>query len=699
MQALLPALREDLKLFAAAANRDGSPAWMIQDPISNRFFRIGWIEFELLSRWSLRVPAMVLNQVAEQTALQPTQDDLNALVLFFRQHQLLRANDPAGVQVLVGMANKAKSSSWQWLLHNYLFFRVPLVRPQRFLQAITPWIGWLYSGSFFGVSCVVALLGLVLAARQWDVFLSTFQDFFSPAGLLGYALALMLAKTLHELGHAVVATKLGVRVAHMGVAFLVMWPMLYTDTGESWKLPDRKQRFRIAAAGMAAEFALAGFATLAWSLADEGSVKSALFFLATTSWILTLGINASPFMRFDGYFLLSDALDLPNLHQRSGELARAQLRRMLFGWHEQDSEHFEPGLRRFLIGFAWITWLYRLVVFVGIAIAVYVFFFKLLGIFLFIVEIIWFIARPVWMEMRLWAPRWRETRASFALGWLVFLGVIGVLMFLPWQRNVAGEAWLHAQQQQLIYSPFAARVAQVTKPGDVAVGTTLVSLDSPDTRSRASVSVLAAQSLALQLDQTVGRTDGAERRALLEQQLAQQVAQTSAENAELKRLDLQAPFAGQLVDLEPDIKPGVWVSANQPIGLLVDKSSWVIDALIEQKALARLRTADEARFYVRNLPNQPLLARVSAIDSTRAPSLPHAMMAADHGGRVAVTRQANGQIAPRDALYRVRLELLPNQALPQQMQLGQVRIEGERRSLAQDFWTSVVAVAVRESGF
>jgi putative peptide zinc metalloprotease protein len=699
---LLPALREDLKLFPATANRDGSPAWMIQDPVTNRFFRIGWLEFELLSRWSLRAPQVVLQTVASETPLQPTAEDLNELVQFFRQHQLVRASDAGSVDFLNRLAHKAKGSRASWLLHNYLFFRVPLVRPQRFLQAVAPVLGWLYSMPFFYVALAAALVGLMLAARQWDQFVHTFQDFFSPAGLLGYALALMVAKTLHELGHAVTATRYGVRVAHMGVAFLVLWPMLYTDTSESWRLDDRRKRFRIAAAGMAAEFALAGFATLGWSLASEGPVKSALFFLATTSWVLTLGINASPFMRFDGYFLLSDTLDLPNLHQRAGDLARAQMRRSLFGWKEPDPEVFEPALRRFLVAFAYITWLYRFVIFIGIAVAVYLFFFKLLGIFLFIVEILWFIARPVWMEMKHWGPRWKETRWTHALG-LGAVALTGLIVLLwPWQRDVTGEAWLHAQQQQIIYSPFPARVVAIHREGRADAGAALVTLDSPDTRSKALVSGLAAQTLALQLDQTVGRADGAERRALLAEQLQQQLAETAAQSAELKRLELQAAFDGQFVDLEPEIRPGVWITANQPIGMLVDSSRWVIDALVDQKSLARIRVGDVGRFHVRNQPGRRFDVKVRAIDSTRAQSVPHPMMAMDHGGRLAVAKQTNGSLVPRDSMYRVRLEPLDatSESVPMQsMALGSVRIEGERRSLVEDLWTAVAAVAVRESGF
>ncbi|MFV0371668.1 MAG: site-2 protease family protein [Azonexus sp.] len=229
--------------------------------------------------------------------------------------------------------------------------------------------------------------------------------------MLGFALALVVSKTLHELGHAVVATRLGVRVAHMGVAFLVMWPMLYTDTGESWRLRSHRQRLAISIAGVSVEMALAGLATLAWALLDDGALRQAALYLATTGWVLSLALNASPFMRFDGYFILSDVLDFPNLHERAGAQARVWLRRNLLGLNDPWPEMLARKTRRALIVFAFTTWLYRLIVFLDIALMVYFFFFKALGIFLMLVELVWFIARPAWSELAVWknvGPRCRR---------------------------------------------------------------------------------------------------------------------------------------------------------------------------------------------------------------------------------------------------------------------------------------------------
>lgn len=700
MVGALPALREDLRIAPAAPNRDGSPAWTLHDAAANRFFRIGFLEFAFLSRWRAGGdPAALLAQVRRETPLAAEPAQLAALDAFLRSQQLVRADGADDIARLVKAAAAARTSPAAWLLHHYLFFRVPLVHPQRFLARTLPAVGWVYSRGFAIATVVAALLGLMLAARQWDTFTHSLGASFGLDGLLGWIGALLVAKTLHELGHAYTATREGLRVSQMGIAFVVLWPMPYTDTGEAWKLADRGRRFRVAAAGIAAEFALAAWATLAWSLTSDGDLKSALFFLATTSWLLTLAVNASPFMRFDGYFLLSDALDLPNLHERSGALARAWLRRLLLGWDEPDPEVMSPRLRRGLVAFALVTWLVRLTVFVAIALAVYHFFFKLLGIVLFVVEIAWFIGRPVLQEMRVWRARRGETRMSRRIGAVLVLLVAGVALAWPWRLPVRAEGWLHAERQQLVYSPLPARVAQVREPGPVRAGELLALLDAPDVRGRAAQSAATVDALARSLDQTIGRADGHERRATIAEQLAQAVAEHDAQRAELKRLELRAAFDGVLGDRDPQVQPGAWVNASQPIAMLHAPDSWVVDALIDQHAIDRLREGATARFHRRGRWEPPLAAQVVAIDGSRAQSLPHPMLAAEHGGRLPTVRLPDGQLAPRDGVYRVRLRVDLPAGTTMPVALGTAVIDAEPRSLLRDWTTLIAAVMVRESGF
>ncbi|WP_446474042.1 hypothetical protein, partial [Acinetobacter baumannii] len=127
----------------------------------------------------------------------------------------------------------------------------PLLHPDAFLSATLPRVAPLFSHAFLLLTLAAGVLGLYLATRQADALAGSFSYFFSLEGLLSYGVAATFAKILHELGHAYTAKRMGLRVPTMGVAFLVMWPVLYTDTGETWKLAQPARRFAIASAGMA----------------------------------------------------------------------------------------------------------------------------------------------------------------------------------------------------------------------------------------------------------------------------------------------------------------------------------------------------------------------------------------------------------------------------------------------------------------
>ncbi|HEX7639591.1 MAG TPA: site-2 protease family protein, partial [Burkholderiaceae bacterium] len=397
----LPPLREELALLPGPVLADGQPSHTLHDPVRNQFFQIDWPTFEVLSRWHLGQAATVAAAISRDTTLQMDAQDVEDVVGFFQQHQLLQAG-PGHAAAFAGRLRQRRGSAWQWLLHNYLFFRIPLVRPDRWLGRWAPRLDFLYSPRFLGLTLAALAWGLVEVYRQWERFSATLVDTISPAGLARYGLTLAAVKLLHELGHAFTAKRLGCKVPSMGVAFLVMCPVAYTDTNEVWRLTRRRDRLAVGAAGVLTELAVAAWATLAWALLPDGDARSMAFLLATTTWIASIGVNASPFMRFDGYFLLSDWLGVPNLHARAFALARWQLREWLFALGEPAPEGLPRRRRIGLVLFAYATWLYRATVFLGIAALVYAFFIKAVGLLMFAVEMGWFLMMPLARELQAW---------------------------------------------------------------------------------------------------------------------------------------------------------------------------------------------------------------------------------------------------------------------------------------------------------
>ena len=689
-----PPLRDDLQLHAGAAFADGSPSWAIQDPVSNRFYRIGWLEYECLLRWHLP-PARIAEDICSRTILDVDTEQVSAFAQFLDQHNLLRAT-PRKIEQLQQRGSETKWKSAKWWLHTYLFVRLPLIRPQRLLQALLPWLAPLFTRTALWVVICATLLGLLLVARQWQTFTHSFMDMLSPAGLAGFALALIVSKTLHEMGHALVATRLGVRVAHMGVAFVVLWPMLYTDTSESWRLKSHHHRLALSVAGIATEVALAGLATLAWGLLDDGPLRQAMLYLATTGWILSLALNISPFMRFDGYFIASDLMNFPNLHERAGAMAKAWIRRTLLGLNAPDPEPFQPAVRWKLRLFAYVTWVYRLVVFLGIAFAVYYFFFKALGIFLLFVELWWFVAKPVWTEIMVWKKRWPEVRRPHRLALWSLLGAGLLIALFPWSATLTVPGVARAERQQVVYSPQPARVLQIHPGSEVSAGAPLVSLDIPDLHDRQARTQASVSALASQLPGLLGQEEGLDQQQATVHRLQEQLAESQAIREESARLNLKAEFSGQWRDVDPHLRTGSWVDMRTPLGILVDPSRWVVDAYIDQQQVHRVSVGSTAHFWPQHR-GRPFRATVLAVDSTRSERLPYPMLDARHGGSIA-TQPHEQQPMPLQPMYRVRLLL--QEPLPQQREMrGMVDISAKRSSWLLHQLQNGLAVIIRESGF
>ncbi|MDH3393247.1 MAG: hypothetical protein OEL66_04520, partial [Desulfobulbaceae bacterium] len=282
----LPPLREDLELLPASSQPDGSPAWNLYDPLRHQFFRIGWREFEILSRWHLADAEAIAAEMTNSTTLAVTATDVLSVRQFLTINQLL--SQTGSVQ------KPAASTSLLGLVSGFLYRRFPLLEPDTFLNATEPWSRFFFSRAFWWFTSFIAVLGFYLATRQWDLFRHGFSYFFTPAGVFTFSASVVVVKFLHELGHAYAAKRYGCNVPVIGAALIVFWPVFYTDTTDAWRLTDNRKRLVIGAAGVWIEIAVAIYATLLWSFLDPGPLRSVAFVLATTTWVTSLLVNLNP---------------------------------------------------------------------------------------------------------------------------------------------------------------------------------------------------------------------------------------------------------------------------------------------------------------------------------------------------------------------------------------------------------------------
>jgi len=698
----LPPIREDLRLYPGPAHADGSPSWRILDPVRNSFFEIGWLEFELLARWrGQRDGAALLEQVAAETPLKPSPEELKELIDFLSTNQLLSPRSAIAQEVLNRRLHESKRAWYLQVLHHYLFFRLPLFRPDAFLARTVGVTDVFFTRGFMVFVLVLLGLDLYLVSREWYSVADAMARMFTPQAFLYYAVAVSFSKVVHEFAHAYAARRYGVRVPTMGVAFLVLWPFLYTDTSETWKLADRRKQLVIASAGMVSELTLAVFSTLLWALAPEGGAKNILFVLASTTWVVTLAINLSPFMRFDGYFVLSDLLGFPNLHERSFACARRWMRATFFGLDEPLTEPgLRPRRRAGLIVFAWVTWLYRLTVFLGIALLVYHIAFKLLGILLMLVELIWFIARPVWKEIGyVW-----KARSTVKMAWrpaIVLLALITALVWLiPVSYEVTAPAILRAQEEHAVYAPFPARVTAVRVSDRQGVGADaeLVSLEAVDLdvrEKKADISIVSARAELARMPASVRLQ---ENYGVLQERLAQALAEKQAVRDEYGRQQLRAAQAGIVRDLAPDLLAGRWINPRQLLMRVVSEDVPLIEAYVSERQVAAIVPGQSVRFFPQ-LPDRPVLTgEVVAVDKSPQKQLSRPLLASLHGGAVVVKQDQHGSLVAQDALFRVIVKPMGAPPKVDAVIHGSVRIETGLRFLVENFVYRILSVLIRESG-
>ena len=698
---MLP-IRDELDLFPSAPSKQGEPRWVIHDPIRNKFFEIEWRVFEVLRRWHYGSDHHIATAVNRETSLNIDDDFIENVRNYLSSHQLLRADNKESTKLFLENIKKAKKSWLVWLLHHYLFFRVPLIKPDHFLNKTFPYVKFLFSPTILWSICITGLLGIFLLSRQWDIFFHHFVDLFSVKGILFFLIALVISKVLHEFGHAYAAKYYGCRVPIMGVAFLVMWPMLYTDTNESWKLKHRRQRFNIASAGLAVELSLAAIATLLWTLLPPGNIRDMAFVIATVTWISSLFINCNPFMRFDGYYLLSDISGIPNLHERSFNIAKWWLRETLFDLGEPAPEVFSNRTQTILIAFAFSVWIYRAIVFIGIAILVYYFFVKILGIILFAIEIVWFIGMPITKELLEWRKRKSSiignTRTWYSLGVLV---ILLVLCFLPLTGKVSSDALIESSAYNSVYSDVPGKLEKlfVEKGSTVKVGQVIARLKNHKYNYQLD-QINNQIGLQLKLRNLTSVDTG------LRQDSSMIIARLSKLKSEKKSIEerigkliILSPIEGKISEINKDLTVGQWLGVGEKFATIKKDGQAQITSYVSEENIFRLKRNGSCRFYYKGGTFPPLDCKVTNMSRASEQIMDKPILSSSAGGEITLEPNNLNLVKPRDAIYKITATTINPKIKLEQSQLGTLNLQIENKSLAGSFWRWTTATILRESGF
>ncbi|MEM7027040.1 MAG: site-2 protease family protein [Pseudomonadota bacterium] len=699
----LPELRSDLQLIEGPVALDGSPSWLIFDPLRNKYFSIGWAAFQLLSRWSIGQANSLLNKLKTDTSLDVNHNDVKSMIDFLLRNSLTRDSASGSSEDYLEQYNAGKSSVLNWLIHHYLFFKIPLVKPTSFLRKTLIYVEPFFSSTARALVLLLGIVGLFMVGRQWESFLSTFMYFFNFQGLVFYFISLVFIKVLHELAHAYVATHYGCKVPTMGVAFLVMFPILYTDTSDTWRVRSAKERVHVGAAGIMMELYVACIATFMWSFLPDGYLKSAAFILATTSWIMSLAINLNALMRFDGYYIMSDLIGIQNLQSRSFDVGKWRLTEVLFGLRLEPPEALPKDMLHKLTIYAWCVWVYRFFLFIGIALLVYHFFFKVLGLFLFAIEILWFILMPVSNMIKYWWDLRMDIVKSRRFYITLFFSAIGLLLLLvPWQSSVSIPAMLQSGQKLTLYSQAPAYIENnyLIDKKQVSTGDVLIILRSPKLEQEIDLAEQQIELLKLKAKRIAASKAELENVQVIIQQLQESRSRLGGLLQQAEQLVVRAPFTGTIYDTDSALHAGRWINVSTPLANLVETTDAVIEAVLDEEQLKRVELQTNAKFIPDNPELKAIWGYVGDIEEANLRTLDLKPLASVYGGDVPVTQDADNQLVPDRSIYRVRIpvSLVENIQLEQVIR-GVVHVEAESASFITRLYRTVASVLIRESGF
>jgi putative peptide zinc metalloprotease protein len=339
-------IRRRPDLVARRQHYLGRSYWIVKDPVGLNYFRFQEEEYALLNWLDGAISLDELKDRFEEE-FPPQKITLEELQQFLgmlhRSGLVIAAVGGQGKQLLKRRRERRRKE-FLGALSNILCIRFKGFDPERFLNWFYPFVSWFYTPIAATCCILLGLSALTLVMVQFHVFTSrlpAFHEFFNFQNALLLSVTLGVTKVLHEFGHGLMCKHFGGECHEMGVMVLVLTPCLYCNVSDSWLLPNKWARAAIGAGGMYVELVLASIATWIWWFSEPGLLNHLCLNVMFVCSVSTLIFNANPLLRYDGYYILSDITEIPNLRQKSTSVLSRKMGEWFLGL-EQPEDPFLP---------------------------------------------------------------------------------------------------------------------------------------------------------------------------------------------------------------------------------------------------------------------------------------------------------------------------------------------------------------------
>lgn len=655
------ALRPRLRSHARVHRHEyrGRRWYVLQDRISRRSHRLNPPAHYLVGLMDGRRTLQELWDAAAQRFGDeaPTQDEVIQLLGQLHAADLVQSEGAPDVDELLRRARRTRNRTLMAKLLAPLAIKLPLFDPDRLLERWLPWFRPLFGPAGALVWLAVVGWGAFSAAQHWNELTQDIGNrVLAPENLLVLGLVFPLLKAAHEFGHACAVKAWGGEVHEMGVMFLVLMPVPYVDASAASAFPERRQRVIVGAAGMAVELFIASAALLFWLDMQPGLPRAVLFNVMLIAGVSTVLFNANPLLRFDGYYILSDLIDIPNLRQRAQQYLGAVLQRGLFGV-ANEAVQATPREAAWFVFFSIASFFYRLTVTFAIAVFIGSHYFAV-GVLLALWAVATGIVAPVlWLVGFIaFSPRLRRHRTRAVLTSAALASALFVLVFVvpvPSWTNAQGVLW--DAEQSVVRSGadgFVQRVA--AQPGSrVRRGDPLVEADDPLLTPR--LKIVRAEKEAAEARYQAERMENLSASLVTLEKL-------KALDADLQRLEerardlvVRAPGDGIFALAAPENLPGRFLKQGEQFAHVIPEGRVTCRVLVTQQQVHLVRSdtrAVSARLAER--PRETVEARVLREVPLAMDRLPSLALSQAGGGEVALDPRTG---APKALQTHFELEI------------------------------------------
>jgi putative peptide zinc metalloprotease protein len=448
----------------------GRRSWVVKDPLTQQYYRFEEEEYALLSMLDGQASLLELQRRFERefAPQKISVGELHHLVGMVHRNALAVAEVAGQGDELLKRHRMKQRQKRLSAFTNVLAIRFKGIDPDRLLKWLDPWFGWLFAPIWCAISLLLGITALLLVTLQFDVFharLPAFHEFFATGNWLWLAATLAITKMLHEFGHGIACKRFGGECHEMGVMLLVLTPCLYCNVSDSWMLPSKWKRAAIGAAGMYFELILASLATFVWWFSNPGIVNFLSLNVMFICSVSTLLFNANPLLRYDGYYILSDLVEIPNLRQKATTILQRKAGLWFLGL-EETPDPFLPQRRQLLFAvYAIASFFYRWFVVLGILSFLYYVFepygFQVVGQAIACVAVYGIAVHPLVRLIKFFRipGRWDQVKKPRLIWSLSIAATIGLAIF--------GISFPHYVRCDVVLQPHDAAFAYVESPGAI----------------------------------------------------------------------------------------------------------------------------------------------------------------------------------------------------------------------------------------